>query len=67
MSLEASDLHKVQQEGNELLRQLHVTLQNVFEKVWNDALVSLEPRVGINLKINQNECVKILILDSRNS
>lgn len=67
VSLEASDLHKVQQEGNELLRQLHIALQNVFEKVWNDALVSLEPRVGINLKINQNECVKILILDSRNS
>lgn len=53
--LEASDLHKVQQERDELFRQLDILLQNRFQKVWNDSLVTLEPRIGIYLKINSND------------
>lgn len=59
MSLEASNLYKVQQKRNKLLRQLHITLQNIFQKLWNNSLLSFKPGVRIDLKIS----VKISITE----
>lgn len=53
MRLEAANLNEIKQIRDKLLRELNIALQNVLEKVWNNSLLSLEPSVGINLKINK--------------
>lgn len=56
VSLEASNLNEIEQIRDKLLCELNIALQYVLEEVWNNALLSFEPSVGINLKINNKIC-----------